>query len=160
MKTTKRSKMLLSSIAMLLVALVALGSATFAWYSINKTVTATGVEVHAATAGGLRIYTAETGATPGSTWTNSINFNVADTELDPAAITVSAAGAVTAQSGVHNDGEAVVGTPTLEAVTNGTSTYYIAKSFKVKNTDKTAITATPAIAWTTAGNSFFSAALY
>ena len=35
-----RKKMLLSSIAMLLVALVALGSATFAWYITNATVTA------------------------------------------------------------------------------------------------------------------------
>jgi hypothetical protein len=54
MKTT-RKKMLLSSIAMLLVALVALGSATYAWFSLNTTVQATGMSVTASAPKGLQI---------------------------------------------------------------------------------------------------------
>jgi hypothetical protein len=54
MKNT-RKKMLLSSVAMLLVALVALGSATYAWFSISKTVSANGIQVKAVTESGLAI---------------------------------------------------------------------------------------------------------
>ncbi|MCH5304230.1 MAG: hypothetical protein J1E41_05150, partial [Ruminococcus sp.] len=54
MKNT-RKKMLLSSIAMLLVALVALGSATYAWYITNATVTADETQFSAASADGLVI---------------------------------------------------------------------------------------------------------
>lgn len=50
-----RKKMLLSSIAMLLVALVALGSATFAWYISQATVTAETTKFSAAAAEGLVI---------------------------------------------------------------------------------------------------------
>ncbi len=45
--TKSRKKILLSSIAMLLVALVALGSATFAWFTVQKTVTADTMKVSA-----------------------------------------------------------------------------------------------------------------
>ena len=48
-----RKKMLLSSIAMLLVALVALGSATFAWYFSNPQVKAEEATIGASTAEGL-----------------------------------------------------------------------------------------------------------
>ena len=50
-----RKKMLLSSIAMLLVALVALGSATFAWYVTNTEVTASPTQFKAASSDGLVI---------------------------------------------------------------------------------------------------------
>ena len=46
MKTKNmRKKALVSSIAMLLVAVVALGGATYAWFSTNQTATATGVSL-------------------------------------------------------------------------------------------------------------------
>ena len=50
-----RKKMLLSSIAMMLVALVALGSATFAWYFTNTSVTASTTEFKASSSDGLVI---------------------------------------------------------------------------------------------------------
>lgn len=52
---TSRKKILLSSVAMLLVALVALGSATYAWFTLNKTVYADGMNVKATSAEGLLI---------------------------------------------------------------------------------------------------------
>lgn len=56
MKNTKsRKKMLISSVAMLLVALVALGSATYAWFSVSKTVTADSISVKAVATAGLEI---------------------------------------------------------------------------------------------------------
>lgn len=66
--TTFRKKALLSSVAMLLVALVALGSATFAWFSANPTVTATGLSVKSSAADGLKIAkTAKNGTKPDAT---------------------------------------------------------------------------------------------
>ncbi len=53
--TTFRKKALLSSVAMLLVALVALGSATFAWFTTNPTVEANGLSLNATAAAGLQI---------------------------------------------------------------------------------------------------------
>ena len=51
--TTFRKKALLSSVAMLLVALVALGSATFAWFTANPNVEATGLQMTTKAAAGL-----------------------------------------------------------------------------------------------------------
>ncbi len=55
--TTFRKKALLSSVAMLLVALVALGSATFAWFTANPNADATGLSVKTTAASGLVIKT-------------------------------------------------------------------------------------------------------
>ncbi|MBQ8538238.1 MAG: hypothetical protein IJ433_01145 [Ruminococcus sp.] len=59
--TTFRKKALLSSVAMLLVALVALGSATFAWFTQNPTVSAEGLTLKATAAAGLQIVAADEG---------------------------------------------------------------------------------------------------
>ena len=53
--TKSRKRMLLSSIAMLLVALVALGSATYAWFTIQRTVTADTMNVTAVAQKGIEI---------------------------------------------------------------------------------------------------------
>lgn len=55
--TTFRKKALLSSVAMLLVALVALGSATFAWFAANPNADATGLSLKTTAASGLVIKT-------------------------------------------------------------------------------------------------------
>lgn len=60
MKTQKKSmkkKALLSSLSMLMVATVAVGSATFAWFTQNPTATASGLEMRADAANGLKILT-------------------------------------------------------------------------------------------------------
>lgn len=78
MKTTKRSKMLLSSIAMLLVALVALGSASFAWYYTNTFVTASSTSAKAAAADGLVIRKKTS-----DDWATSITYTSTDSSLTP-----------------------------------------------------------------------------
>lgn len=55
--TTFRKKALLSSVAMLLVALVALGSATFAWFTANPNANAAGLKLKTTAASGLVIRT-------------------------------------------------------------------------------------------------------
>lgn len=85
-----RKKMLLSSIAMLLVALVALGSATFAWYITNATVTAEHTSWNASSADGLVIRHGISGA-----WTNELTDLHTATNMTPASITYGAFGADT-----------------------------------------------------------------
>lgn len=76
-----RKKMLLSSIAMLLVALVALGSATFAWYYVQNQVTASTTTWSASTADGLVIR-----HKTGDAWVTSIDTLETKTSLSPATI--------------------------------------------------------------------------
>ena len=45
MKTASRKKLLVSSVAMLLVAMLALGTATFAWFSTSTTAKANNLTV-------------------------------------------------------------------------------------------------------------------
>ena len=85
-----RKKMLLSSIAMLLVALVALGSATFAWYITNATVTAEHTSWNASSADGLVIRHGISGA-----WTNELTDLHTATNMTPASITYAAFGDAT-----------------------------------------------------------------
>lgn len=109
MKNT-RKKMLLSSVAMLLVALVALGAATYAWYSEVTTVTAEKTQFNASTSTGIVIrhendtYTGTDKATQ-TAWTtalNSENHNALKTasSLPPRAITTGLGGTKVAYTAV------------------------------------------------------------
>lgn len=92
--TKSRKKILLSSIAMLLVALVALGSATFAWFTMNKTVTASGMNVTAATAKGLQL-TGDNGTNWKRDWVFKSfkeNGSDIDTVLSPVSLAYSETG--------------------------------------------------------------------
>lgn len=77
MKNT-RKKMLLSSVAMLLVALVALGSATYAWFTINRVVEANTMKVKAITTAGLVINNKKT-----ADWKRTVSYADTATELKP-----------------------------------------------------------------------------
>lgn len=57
MKHTSRKKMLLSSVAMLLVAMLALGSATFAWFTSNPKAEAKGLSLKTTASTGLVVRT-------------------------------------------------------------------------------------------------------
>ena len=70
MKTFRKSS-LISSVALLLVAIVALSGATFAWFSSNPNATATGVKTSATAASGLLI---TTDATDADSWTNAVTL--------------------------------------------------------------------------------------
>jgi hypothetical protein len=90
---TNRKKMLLSSIAMLLVALVALGSATYAWFTFNKTVNATNMKLTVAAQKGL-VITGKNGASGAQNTTNwgpkyEFSSGAADDTFSPASLDVS-----------------------------------------------------------------------
>lgn len=143
-----RKKMLLSSIAMLLVALVALGSATFAWYMTNDTVTASTTTFSASTAEGLVIRHHN-----GETWTNSITDLLQKKEdstatpatkgLTPASMTyantLSTTRGGSATAAKFDESAMKSGTLEYKEVTNGNfflvDEFYVASS---NSSDKTA----------------------
>ena len=75
--TTFRKKALLSSVAMLLVALVALGSATFAWFTSNPNADATGLKLKTTAASGLVIRT-----TTDPNWSHNALLDAVDDTAD------------------------------------------------------------------------------
>ena len=105
MKNTKsRKKILLSSIAMLLVALVALGSATYAWFTVQKTVTADKMKVTVAKHAGIKITTDN-----GTTWGTNESWGdgtAVDNKLFPVSFNTAtnATGAGYAPSAADHDG--------------------------------------------------------
>ena len=87
MTNTKfRKRALLSSVAMLLVALVALGSATFAWFVDDPTADAKGLNASAQSATGLQI---KTDSTP--TWSHHAKIAYADANTAAANIALAPA---------------------------------------------------------------------
>lgn len=70
MKQTSRKKVLLSSAAMLMVATVSLGSATFAWFSTKTTATAENVNVKTTQASSLVL------SLDGTNWKSSIDLGI------------------------------------------------------------------------------------
>ena len=82
MKHTTRKKMLLSSVAMLLVAMLALGSATFAWFTTNPNATEKGLTLRATAAKGLVIQTGSHAEVDDTFWghTDFLKY-VEDTDL-------------------------------------------------------------------------------
>ena len=78
MKAKSRRRLLISSIAMLLVAMIALGTATFAWFTTDTTITASGLNVKTTKASHLQLSNFSTD------WTsNPLNYGQTGTELLP-----------------------------------------------------------------------------
>lgn len=69
MKTTSRKRLLISSVAMLLVAMLALGTATFAWFTTDTTTQAKGISVQTSKKS-LLLVSSRT-----SEWTDNLNYN-------------------------------------------------------------------------------------
>lgn len=79
-KAIKRQ--LLAAIAMVLVAAIALGSSTYAWFASNNKVTANGMSVSAQTEGSLLVINS-TGNKFGETTQTTVNMNLKGTNLFP-----------------------------------------------------------------------------
>jgi hypothetical protein len=78
MKTNSRRRVLISSVAMLLVALVALSTATFAWFTTSTTTTASGLNVKTVKSSELVISKSD------RAWGQTINYAQNDKVLRPA----------------------------------------------------------------------------
>lgn len=87
MKTTSRRRLLVSSLCMLLVAIVAMGTATFAWFTSDPTANASGVNVKSTASEGLLIKAAEE-----NVWTHNATIakNSGNQTLAPASFNLGA----------------------------------------------------------------------
>lgn len=94
MKQTSRKKVLLSSVAMMMVATVSLGSATYAWFSNKTTATASGLTASTTASSNLRI------SDDATNWTYDLNYNTTKT-LEPAS-TANFTSWFTAQAESHD----------------------------------------------------------
>lgn len=78
MKTNSRKRLLVSSVAMLLVAMLALGTATYAWFTNNTSTTASGINVKTVQASDLRV------ASKDYSFTNDLDYNYNNQVFKPA----------------------------------------------------------------------------
>ena len=153
--TKSRKRMLLSSIAMLLVALVALGSATFAWYITNATVTAETSQFSAASADGLVIR-----HTTSDSWAAKITDLETASSLTPAAMNYATLGnefGATGQGTSFDDGT-LSGALTAAAVENGS--VFLVDSFYVASSSGAAKNATFTIKSGTKAGTYLNLAVY
>ena len=155
-----RKKLLLSSIAMLLVALVALGSATFAWYITNATVTAKTSQFSAASADGLVIRQTDSPVAAEQDWTNKLENLKTKSSLTPASFDYAALGSnigATGQGTSFSDGT-LSGNLAYQAVTNGN--YFLVDSFDVASSSGAAKQCTFKIKSGTKAGTYMNLAIY
>lgn len=120
MKTTSRKRLLISSVAMLLVAMLALGTATFAWFTTDTITQATGISVQTSKKS-LLLVSSRT-----SDWTDNLNYkfgtDTAKKLLQPASSYDGEnwykAQADNGLSGAAKNGEKITGVGTTDAEGN------------------------------------------
>lgn len=78
MKTTSRKRLLVSSVAMLLVAMLALGTATYAWFTQNTQATADELSVQTVKSSELKL------SDDTNDWTDQLHYNNINEVLKPA----------------------------------------------------------------------------
>lgn len=153
MSTKALKTQLLAAIAMVLVASIALGSSTYAWFASNNKVTATGMEVQAQAEGGIEIaYTKSTETT--ATYQTSATAGVTTAaKLAPTStLDTSAwyhASAQTANASTAKDDTRKTLTlteTTMSAPSNygslggdGTVSYYMVQNFNIRSTTSSAL---------------------
>lgn len=158
--TKSRKRMLVSSIAMLLVALVALGSATYAWYITNATVTAKTTKFSAASADGLVIRDLDSSEPTEQDWTNKLEHLKTKTSLIPASFDYAQLGSnigATGKGTAFNDGT-LDGALSYQAVVNGD--YFLVDSFDVASSTGDAKTCTFKIKSGTKAGTYMNFAIY
>ena len=124
MTNTKfRKRALLSSVAMLLVALVALGSATFAWFTSSTTATANGIKVSTIKSSELQISKSDL------QWGTQVNYN----ENEIFSPVSSATGAAWFKADAESkNGYAKASSASFESV-NSAAGYYYTEALNIRN---------------------------
>lgn len=158
MKKTQKSfrkKALLSSLSMLMVATVAVGSATFAWFTSNTTTTAKGINVKTVKASELQVSKSD------HAWGDNITYGIANKVLIPASTAdgsswwTTSAASKTASTKVDGD----FSSATAPAMGNvNSSNYAIAQQLNVKNIGDADIN-NVRITWTMPTNKYVRIAL-
>lgn len=161
MKTNSRKRLLISSVAMLLVAMVALGTATFAWFTTDTTTQATGIAVQTSKKS-LLLVSSRT-----SDWTDNLNYNfgtdAAKRLLQPASsndgVNWYKAQAVNGMSGTATSGEKIVGVGTSAAEGNVFCNMLNVKNTGAEDATNVKITATISETAVTSGKNYLRVAL-
>ena len=126
MTNTKfRRRALISSVAMLLVALVALGSATFAWFTSSTTATASGINVKTTQASELQISKTDLN------WGTSVNYSTTAT-FEPAS-SANGANWFTAEAGARDNFAKKDGTNFVALTSANKSGYVFEETLNVRN---------------------------
>ncbi len=140
-------KQLLAAVAMVLVAAVALGSSTYAWFASNNKVTATGMQVQATAEGGIEIAYVDNG-TPGN-YATTANAGMSSAQTLYPTSTVATATAGSISSNWYHASAAVASafgakdgtyeTLTLSAGKDETTNknYYVEKTFNIRSVSAT-----------------------
>ena len=124
MKANSKRRVLVSSVAMLLVALISLSTATFAWFTSNTTATAQGINVKTIQASELVI------SDKSKNWDTTINYGVANKVLMP---TSTATGTSWFKAEAESKTSfAKAADAEFTSVTSGDN-YYFADQINVKN---------------------------
>ncbi len=161
MKTNAKKRMLISSVAMLLIAMLALGTATFAWFTTDTTTQATGISVQTSKKS-LLLVSSRT-----SDWTDNLNYNfgtdAAKKLLQPASSYDGAnwykAKAVNGMSGAATSGEKISGVGTTAAEGNVFCNMLNVKNTGAEPATNVMITATISETAVKSGNNYLRVAL-
>jgi len=168
MTNTKfRKRALLSSVAMLLVAMLALGSATFAWFTVSKTTNAQGLILKTTTSAGIvcRSQTCENASKPFAK-TTILNYDSTADATNPLGVTLSPASFLgTATSHVPNFASTTSDDPdisihgatntisavpvTSDSTTGSTTNILFAEKVYLKSTSGNISGVTADVTWTT-----------
>ncbi len=132
MKAKSRKRLLISSIAMLLVAMIALGTATFAWFTSSTTATASGINVQTTQASDLQISKSDL------SWGASVNYATTAT-FEPAS-SVNGANWFTAEAGARDDFAKKDGTNFVALTSANKSGYVFEETLNVRNHGAAAVT--------------------
>lgn len=161
MKTTSRKRLLISSVAMLLVAMLALGTATFAWFTTDTTTQATGISVQTSKKS-LLLVSSRT-----SDWTDNLNYNfgtdTAKKLLQPASSYDGEnwykAQADSGMSGAATNGEKITGVGTTAAEGNVFCNMLNVKNTGAEPAENVTITAQISEKAVTSGKNYLRVAL-
>lgn len=130
MKTSSRKRLLISSVAMLLVAMLALGTATFAWFTQNTEATANGIYAKTVKASSLLI--SDVNKSWGTTVTYNQGTSTAQQTMFPASSGNGSAW-FTATSNNENTGAFEAGKITSVSPANSNAKYVFKNMLNVKN---------------------------
>lgn len=161
MKTTSRKRLLISSVAMLLVAMLALGTATFAWFTTDTTTQATGISVQTSKKSLLLVSSRTSG------WMDNLNYNFGTDEaknlLQPASSYDGTnwykAQADNGMSGAAKNGEKITGVGTADAEGNVFCNMLNVKNTGAEPAKGVKITATISETAVTSGKKYLRVAL-
>lgn len=132
-RSTFRKSSLISSVALLLVAIVAMSGATFAWFSTSTQSTASGINATTTAASSLEI------AKSDKKWGTSVDYGFGTADVKASMIPASSADGSTWYTANSIDGTGAIKADTLAAVAVTNTEYVFKQELNIKNTGATTV---------------------